>query len=253
MKKTLLGLAAAMMFVAPSFAEDCKFVVGWEPWEPYQMKDASGNVVGFDMEFVAGVAKHAGCTVDAQELTWARIIEGIKNGTIDMTGGASLTEERKEFARFSDAYRKEKMTLFIRKGEGDKFKLSTLEDVLALGMRIGVTADYEYGDLYAKLMEKPEFKALVDTSASAEISVKKLLANRIDGYMDDELVGIAAAKKNNAMDKIEANPVEVTASDIHILTSKKSVSEEMLAKINQAIKDYVASAEYQALLDKYFK
>ena len=254
--RRIISVAAAALALA-SFearAEDCKLVAAWETWDPYQMKDSSGKVTGFDVEFLEGVGKKAGCSVEFQEAIWVRILNGIKSGSFDVTMGASKTPEREEFARFSTPYRAEKMVLFIRKGEASKWSLKSMKDAVALKMRLGVITDYEYGDEYANLIKNDAaFKALVDEVSNSEPSLKKLLAKRIDGFLDDQFVGIALLKKEGAADKVEESSLGVSSSDVHFMLSKKSVSPEKLAVINKGIADFKASPEYKALLDKYLK
>jgi octopine/nopaline transport system substrate-binding protein len=100
---TALGLgvvlAAGLPLAPTAFAKDWKAVViGMEgAYEPWNLTDSSGKIVGFEVDLANDVCKRAGleCKVIAQD--WDGMIPGLKAGKFDVImDGMSITDERKK-------------------------------------------------------------------------------------------------------------------------------------------------------------
>ena len=104
-----LGAALAMgLALAPAaLAKDWKTVViGMEgAYEPWNLTDSSGKIVGFEPDLVMDLCKRAGleCKIIAQD--WDGMIPGLKAGKFDVImDGMSITDERKKEIDFSKPY-----------------------------------------------------------------------------------------------------------------------------------------------------
>ena len=249
MEKFLAAVCAGMMVTMAGAADACKLTFAWDPWAPYQMNE-NGKLTGFDIELFDGIARKIGCTVTYKEQSWTRSMEDLKNGKIDMVGGASLTEERKLLYNFSDAYRMEKMSLFIRKEDADNLQLNKISDIIAVDMKVSVVKDYSYGDDFDAIAEGPDGAKYVEYSVDSEHNIDKVVNKRADGFIDDELVGVYLAKKAGVCDKLSISPVEISVGNVHFMFSKK-VPTEYITKINLGIKEFESSPEYKKLVAKY--
>ena len=105
-----LGLGAtlaASLVIAMGLAKDWKTVViGMEgAYEPWNLTDSSGKIVGFEPDLVMDLCKRAGveCKIIAQD--WDGMIPGLKAGKFDVImDGMSITDERKKEIDFSKPY-----------------------------------------------------------------------------------------------------------------------------------------------------
>ncbi len=102
-RRSLAGLA----FAPAAFAKDWKTVViGMEgAYEPWNLTDSSGKIVGFEPDLVMDLCKRAGleCKIIAQD--WDGMIPGLKAGKFDVImDGMSITDERKKEIDFSKPY-----------------------------------------------------------------------------------------------------------------------------------------------------
>ncbi|HEY6518634.1 MAG TPA: transporter substrate-binding domain-containing protein, partial [Roseiarcus sp.] len=106
-----LGLGAALAvgvaFAPTAFAKDWKTVViGMEgAYEPWNLTDSSGKIVGFEPDLIMDVCKRAGleCKIIAQD--WDGMVPGLKAGKFDVImDGMSITDERKKEIDFSKSY-----------------------------------------------------------------------------------------------------------------------------------------------------
>ena len=59
----------------------CALSVGWEPWQPYQLK-VGDKVTGLDNDLFSAIAAQAGCVVTFKERPWKRILEEVKLGEL---------------------------------------------------------------------------------------------------------------------------------------------------------------------------
>ena len=71
-----------------------KLVVGVTiPYTPNEFKDASGKIVGFDVDLINAVASTLGLTAEYRESDFAKIIPSIEGGTFDV-GMSSFTDTK---------------------------------------------------------------------------------------------------------------------------------------------------------------
>ena len=101
------ALAASLALAPTAFAKDWKTVViGMEgAYEPWNLTDSSGKIVGFEPDLVMDLCKRAGleCKIIAQD--WDGMIPGLKAGKFDVImDGMSITDERKKEIDFSKPY-----------------------------------------------------------------------------------------------------------------------------------------------------
>ncbi len=98
------------------------------PYAPFQAKDDTGKVVGFDVELVDLVAKKLGVTQEIIDTPF----EGIKSGADLNAGkcdiaaaGMTITDERKQVLDFSDPYFDATQALAVLAGK----EVKTLEEL----------------------------------------------------------------------------------------------------------------------------
>ena len=105
MKKLLLATAFAL--VAGSVGAQDAIKIGTEgAYEPYNYIDqATGALVGFEIELGAELCKRAGLTCEFVQNDWDSIIPNLQSGNYDaIMAGMSITDERKQVIDFSENY-----------------------------------------------------------------------------------------------------------------------------------------------------
>ena len=108
MRKTVGAIASALLLVAGAAqAKDWKTVViGMEgAYEPYNLTDPSGKIVGFEPDLVMDLCARmkVECKIIAQD--WDGMIPGLNAGKFDVImDGMSITDERKKSIDFTDPY-----------------------------------------------------------------------------------------------------------------------------------------------------
>ncbi len=173
-KISVLGLAAAF-WVANALAKDWKTVViamegAYEPWN---LTDSSGKIVGFEVDLANDVCTRAGveCKIVAQD--WDGMMSGLQAGKFDVImDGLSITEARMKQIMFSRPYATTPAVFMARKD-------SPLATVNEAGKIVNLTKDPSAGDAAIKSVRA----ALAGKTIGVQASTTH--ANFADKYLKD--------------------------------------------------------------------
>lgn len=229
----------------------CQLTVSWEPWEPYQFRDKQGQIAGLDIELIGAVADQMGCQIDYVQRPWSRTLREIQDGSVDLSAGASINEERKAYAYFSLPVRDEVVVLLMRKGQISQYQLNSLDDIAAQRVRLGVTRGYYHGPDYQRLMEDESFSSLVQEATGAEKNLQKLHAGRVDAVLIDPVVAKYTAQEMGLEDEFAPYPLNVLKENVYFMLSQASMDEAMVSRINQALETLRSNGKHRIILSKY--
>lgn len=230
---------------------ECQLDMGWDPWEPYQYLSPENVVRGLEIELVGAIAKEAGCDLNFVQKNWMNLLNGIRDGSIDLLGGATKTKAREEFALFSAPYRNESFILYVRTEESEKFGEKTLKELLENKFRLGVTQDYIYGDKVSELQDNPAYSEQIVSVPTTEVNYYNLTQGNIDGFLEDPFVAAYTIRRKGLQDQIQAQDLEINSGDVSIMFSQKSVDEKTVEAFNQALNTLKQNGEYEKILNKY--
>ncbi len=115
-KKTILTVLASLFVIGNVYADKIK--IGTEgAYPPWNSKDASGNLIGFEVELaqeLCGIMKRE-CTIVEQD--WDGMIPALLMRKFDaIMAGMSITAERQKTITFSQGYADEVASLAVMKG-----------------------------------------------------------------------------------------------------------------------------------------
>jgi polar amino acid transport system substrate-binding protein len=230
---------------------NCQFVLGFDAWEPYQYADVGERVAGLDIELVAAVVEGMGCQLTYQQGTWVDLLMALKQGEVDILLGASKTEAREQFALFSDAYRMEEFSLYIRKDDEVRSAYKTLSEFMQNGSRIGIVEDYVYGPEVSLMLDDDKTSKYFVNAIMGELNVARLLDNDIDGYLEDSFVGASLLRRKALSNYIVAHGITIQTGNAYVMFSQKSVTPEQLSDFNTQLGKVKSGKSYQDILDKY--
>ncbi|GAA2649983.1 MULTISPECIES: ABC transporter substrate-binding protein [Nonomuraea] len=232
--------AAGAQLVNPGKLTTCTNI----PYEPFQFKDASGKVVGFDVDIVDLAAKKLGVTQDIVDIDFAVIKSGAAMAAkkCDLAAaGMTITDERKQNIDFSVPYFDATQALLAKKGTGAK----SLEDVKAKGLKLGAQASTTGLD-YVK-------KKGFDPTEYAD-SPKELLAlqsGQADVIVQDLPVVLTWLKKPEIAAKFELL-TSLDTGEQYGIGLKKNADPVLLKTINDAITQAKADGTYDQIFMKWF-
>ena len=115
-KKTILTVLASLLVIGNVYADKIK--IGTEgAYPPWNSKDASGALIGFEVELAKVLCENMGheCTIVEQD--WDGMIPALQGKKFDaIMAGMSITDERKKVISFSQGYADEVASLAVMQG-----------------------------------------------------------------------------------------------------------------------------------------
>lgn len=246
--KRLIMLAATVAMLATSASAGSlkdieaakQFRIGTEgTYAPFTYHDASGALVGFDVEIGREVAKRLGVEPVFVEGKWDGLIAGLAANRYDaVINQVGITEERKARFDFSDPYIVSKAVLIVKDGDDAIRSFADLK-----GKRAAQSLTSNYGKL-----AEASGATLVGTDGFDQ-SIQLVLTGRADATINDNLSFLDFKKqKPNAPVKIAATQDEAAASGIIVQKNNP----DLVAAINKALAEMKADGTYDAISQKYF-
>ncbi len=229
----------------------CHLTMGWDPWAPYQYITPEDEVKGLEIDLVNAMAREAGCDISYEQDNWMNLLNGVRDGRIDLLGGATKTESRESYAIFSDNYRDESFHLYVRSDEIGKFADKSLKELLEGEFILGITEDYVYGDQVSALLDDERFSTKLLTVPVPEVNYYNLTQNAIDGFLEDPFVAAYTIRRKGLQGQIKSETMDIHSGDVSVMFSRKSVRPETVEAFNRALAKIKESGEYQKILDKY--
>jgi len=106
--KKLFGFALILIssFVLSACASEPSLtVLTSSGYEPYEMVDESGELIGFDIDLMEAIAEELGVKLVWQDVNFDGILASLQSKTADLAiAGISPTEERALTVDFSNVY-----------------------------------------------------------------------------------------------------------------------------------------------------
>ncbi|MFI6324157.1 ABC transporter substrate-binding protein [Nonomuraea sp. NPDC050556] len=214
------------------------------PYEPFQFKDDSGKIVGFDVDIVDLAAKKLGLTQEIVDIDFAQIKSGaaMASGKCDVAAaGMTITDERKQNIDFSVPYFDATQALLAKKGTGAK----SLDDVKAKGLKLGAQAsttglDYVKG----KGLDPTEY-------ADSPKELLALQAGQADVIVQDLPVVLTWLKKPDVAEKFELI-ASLDTGEQYGVGLKKGADPVLLKTINETIENAKKDGTYEQIFVKWF-
>lgn len=249
MKKilSLLCVGFALFFVACSKEEVCggndkELRVGLNAeYPPFEYKQ-DAKVVGFDIDILDAVSKKVGFNYTLNHMSFDGLIPALKACKIDMIiSSMSATQERMKQVDFSIPYY-EGETLYIkRKDSADIVDKDSIK-----GKKVGVFLGTVQEQAAQKM--KDEYNIKVVMSESILGAILNLKSGKVDVALADYATAQGYLKEN---EELIGFYHEKDGSEGLSIAFDKGKHAELLAKINEAIKELKESGEYDKLLIKH--
>ena len=117
LKKTIFSVLASLLIIGNVFAAD-KIKIGTEgAYPPWNSKDASGKLIGFEVELAYTLCRYIGEQCVIVEQDWDGMIPALIMRKFDaIMAGMSITAERQKAISFSQGYADEVASLAVMKG-----------------------------------------------------------------------------------------------------------------------------------------
>ena len=221
------------------------YVVGTDPtYAPFEFQNEKGEIVGFDIDVVAAVAKAAGLEVKFVSTPWEGAFNSLTQGDRDiLVSAVTITDERKQTLDFSEPYFEAHQLIAVP----EKSKVAKLEDLKRA--KVGVQTSTTGEEVVVKLQGKNS--ANVKRFESIPLALSELQAGGVDAVVADNGV-VTNYLANNPNAKFKAVNDASFAPEMYGIVVKKG-NAELLGKINAGLAAIKADGTYQKIQDKYFK
>ncbi len=266
------SLAAALALAPAAHAKDWKTVViGMEgAYEPWNLTDSSGKIVGFEPDLAMDLCERAGleCKIIAQD--WDGMIPGLKAGKFDVImDGMSITPDREKEIDFSKPYAASPGSFLAPKDSPlakapDAGKLINLDkdpkegDVAIKGVQaalkgktLGVQVSTTHANFANQYLKDVATVKEYKTTDDRDLDLK---SGRIDASLDDLPTNMATASKPDAKDLGIVGP-KLIGGVFGVgegMGLRKSDS-DLTAKFDKALAAAIADGTVKKLSEKWFK
>jgi len=208
-------------------------------YAPFTYHDASGKLVGFDVEIGEAIAEKLGVKAEFVEGKWDGLIAGLDVKRYDtVINQVGITEERKAKFDFSEPYIASKAALIVKEDNADIKSFADLK-----GKKSAQSLTSNYGK-----MAEAAGAQLVGTDGFDQ-SIALVVQGRADATINDSLSFLDFKKKQpNAPVKIAATEDDASYSGVIV----RKGDPELVAAINKALEDIKADGTYKKISDTYF-
>ncbi|HAT2609225.1 TPA: amino acid ABC transporter substrate-binding protein [Kluyvera intermedia] len=208
-------------------------------YPPFTYHDASGKLVGFDVEIGREIAKRIGVKAEFVEGKWDGLIAGLDAKRYDaVINQVSITPERQAKFAFSEPYISSKAVLIVN---SNNTAIKSFDDLKGKKSAHTLTSNY------AQLARK--YGAEVVGTDGFDQSVSLVAQGRADATINDNLSFLDFKKhKPDAPVKIVA--AQNDAEQVGVLIRKND--EDLQQAINKALDGIKSDGTYQKISTTYF-
>ncbi len=211
--------------------------IGNVPWE---FQDASGNVVGFEVDLMKEVGKRLGMDVKFTNIPFQGLFAAVQSGQIDAAvSSITITKKRLESVSFAQPYYDSDQSLTVKADSGIT-SLAGME-----GKTVGVDTG-STGDMWTTENQASAKIATINKYEGLAPAMLDLEAGRIDGYISDIPALLYYVK-----DKPQFKVVEriKTTEQYSVMFAKDS---PLAAKVNDAITEMKKDGTLATIHETWF-
>lgn len=211
---------------------------------PFEMRDRSGKIIGFDVDLARLMARYMGVKLTLVNTQWDGIIPALLTGKFDLLmSGMTVTPERNLKVNFADPYVSIGQTVLIRKSLIGKItQREQLDDArYVIATKLGTTGDIAT----RKHFPKARIKAF-ETEAEATLEVRN---GRADAFVYDLPFNAVFAARYPG----ELGFLDQPFTDEPIGWAIRKGDPDFLNWLNNFLRVIKADGSYDALYQKWFK
>jgi polar amino acid transport system substrate-binding protein len=234
MHQKLWSLAAAVLLFYSAISPACVLRMAAETDFPPHLILKEQQWQGQSVDLLQLLAKEVGCELQFVHSPWLRALAQIKSGELDLVSHLSYSSERSKDFAFIGPHHIESIWLI-----GDPTRLPAVNSLqeLAQTVDIGRIAELNggyYGEQFAQLKHQPFFARQLVSISSIQDKLALLEAGRVNAILEDRSV-LEYWQSHQYPNANRYQPlVLVFQSPVYFGFSKKSLSQAMLIKLQQA-------------------
>lgn len=215
------------------------------PYKPFQFRDDSGEVVGFDVDMLDLVAKDLDVDMEVVDIAWEQIMSGAvfasKKCDIGM-GAMTITPEREGALLISDPYFDATQALLVPAD-------STVESLADLdGKKLGVQTDTTGQEYAEEQADANGYEMVVFDDSISEFNAVK--TGKVDAAINDNTVLTDFAGQNDDT----AVAAEFDTGEQYGFPAEKDDenAQKLIDRLNDVLADAKKSGEYDKIYKQWF-
>ncbi len=245
----LVCLVILIALTSQAFSQ-CRLSVRVANSIPQYYQDEHKSWQGMGVELVEVLLNEAQCQPIYTVYPWKRALAQLQVGKLDMMVNLSITPERKKYLWFIGPQRDETIVLVVN--NDFDLKVDALDDFKTLNNRIGIENGAYYGDSFdKKYKSEPAFANLFVHAVNTGMLINMLKAKRIIGFFEDRYSSAYKMKTQTHYQGVKAHSFLVNQDFVYFGFSKKSVPQELLARLKKAYDKANSAGKFEAVIKRY--
>jgi polar amino acid transport system substrate-binding protein len=228
---------------------------GWYQWNPYQYSQATDRregLIGLDIQLSREIMAAMHKKIMHHYVSWKQQLLNIRDGTQDIAMGATYTDERAKYAWFSVPYRFEENSLFVKRHRLSEFRFGSVKEMLQAFTekkhRVGVIDGFIYADpRINEWIADPRHQSQIVRVPDDTYNIENLLTDHIDCFLADRISGATVILQGNYGQEVTEVALNIR-TPIHFMLSKKTISPQFVAALNQSITTFQRTEKYLNLM-----
>lgn len=247
----LVALLLTLALNSSVMAGGCVKRMGWSVDVPYMMRDATGQLVGLDVDIARAALRRLDCTLELHEQPFARSLLDLEAGTLDMMPSVFRRPEREQFAHFSAPLYEARKRLYLPAAALPAFRARSLREWLVSGATLGVLPGVSYGPEFTELSREPQLRRQLHTVVNRRSLWQMLDRGRIDDMLADELTAGHELAQLGLLGKVAPAPLVLVGEPSHTIFSKRSTAADFVQRYNLALQEMARTGQLRELLKRY--
>lgn len=205
---------------------------------PYEYHEGD-DIVGIDAEFAEAIAEKLGMELKIEDMAFDSIIPAVQSGKADIgVAGITVDEDRKLQVDFTETYYTGRQVIIVP----EESEIASPDDLEGkkIGVQQGTTGDIYITDDFGD-------EAVERYNKGVE-AVQALMQGKIDAVVIDDQPAKTFVEENEGLKILETEYVE----EDYAIALKKG-NDELLEKINNAIKELKEDGTLDEIVAKYIK
>jgi len=241
MKKILLASLIGLASTQVAAQEEIKFAME-ATYAPFEYVDQNNQIQGFDVDLANALCEEIKATCSFHNQPFDSLIPALKFRRYDAAiSGIDITEQRLQQVNFTDAYYDNSAAFVAIEGKVANEKALN-------GKRIGV----QNGSTHQSYLTEQMNGVTAVPYASYQDAFIDMQNGRIDSVFGDTAVVAEWFEKNNKLTYVgdQVTNAKYFGNGFGIAVNKNN--QELVDKLNAALKKVKANGKYQVIFDKYF-
>lgn len=219
---------------------DRTLTIGWHDFPPFSYRNQqTDRLEGFDIETISHVLDAIGCDYRFVEMTWARTLASVSDGTIDIGMFAYRTAEREKFYEFSVPYRRESQNIAVKIEDAESVSIETLDDVFSGAYTVTADLHTWFGEEFSQRLRSLDTDHFLFHTSGQEKRIRMLLADRATIAIGNKETFDVHVSEMNVEGRITVLPFEVYGNDVHYFYNRDNTSTLLRQRIDEYLQAFV--------------